>query len=133
MKLLKISNTFFIQVVAYFPAGNYMFKVNNRSRQMRALSVTLDIQKRRPELFWEKGVLKISQIYRKKLQCRSLFLIKLQDYSLEFYQKRYSDIGIEFCEIFKSTYFEKHRRVAGSERFKFQKFPRIELKNCMNY
>ena len=66
------------------------------------------MQKQPPAVFYEKTVLKNFAIFKGKHQCWSLF-------------------NSEYCEIFKSMYFEEHLQAAASENV-FIKLSTI--KNC---
>ena len=65
----------------------------------------------------KKGVLKNFANFTENHLCWSLFLIKLQAFSLTALLKRDSntDIFCEICEIFKNTYFEGHLRTTASK------------------
>ena len=63
-------------------------------------------QKQSPEVFKKKGVLKNFAKFTEKLLCQSLFLNKV---SATLLKKR-----IEFCEIFKNTYFIEQLKMTVS-------------------
>ena len=60
--------------------------------------------------------LKFLQIHRKTPVSESLFLIKLQNFSLQLcFKKAFTHVFFcEFCKNFKNTYFVKHMHVAAS-------------------
>ena len=64
----------------------------------------------------KKAVLKIPLYSQEKHICWSLFLIKLQVFSLQLYLKETSTqvFSCEYCVIFKNTYFKEHLRMAAS-------------------
>ena len=61
----------------------------------------------RPEVFCKKSVLGNFSKLTEKYLCWSSFLIKLQVWGLQLYQKETSAqvFSSEFCEIFNNTYF----------------------------
>ena len=65
------------------------------------------MQKQPPELFYKKAVVKNLQYLQKKPLLESLF-------------------NAEYCEIFKSTYFEKHQQTAASENM-FMKLRKLKI------
>ena len=59
----------------------------------------------------------MSQNSQNKHLCRSLFLIKLQDWNLQLYKEEtpIQVFSFEFCEIFKNKFYMEHPRVTVSE------------------
>ena len=71
------------------------------------------IEKQPPEVFYRKAVLKDFAIFAGINLRWSLFLIKLCP-QLYWKETPTQVFSCEYCEIFKSTYFEKHLRTAAS-------------------
>ena len=65
-------------------------------------------------MFYKKGALKNFLIFTEKTPVLFFFLIKLQAFRL--YQKETPTqvFSCEYCEIFKSNYFEEHLRMTAS-------------------
>ena len=62
-------------------------------------------------VLWIKVFLKISQNSQENTCARVSFLIKLQDWGLQLFEKRDSGSGVfacKFCEISKNTFFTEH-------------------------
>ena len=65
----------------------------------------------------KKALLKNSQKFLGKLQCRSLFLIKLQTSpaTLLGVFRSYRSFPMNFCEIFNNIFFDRTPSVAASD------------------
>ena len=74
------------------------------------------IRSSRSQMFLKIGVLKNFVIFTGKHLCWILFLIKLQAFRLVTLLKRDPTqvLSYEYCEIFKSTYFQEHLRATAS-------------------
>ena len=86
----------------------------------------------------QKAVLKNFTIFTGIHLCRSLFLIKLQVFRPATLLKETPTqvFFCEYCEIFKSTYFEKHLRTTAfvnSRATVFQEILALPKRNALNY
>ena len=75
-----------------------------------------EVKKQSPEGFCIRGALKKFANFTEKYLCWSLFIIKLQAFSLQVFQKETPTqvLSCEVCETFKNTYFEKHLQTTVS-------------------
>ena len=74
------------------------------------------MQKKPPEVFYKKGVLKNFAKLTGKHLCQILFLNKVAGAASNFIKKEtlVQAFSCEFCEIFNNTLFTEHLRVTAS-------------------
>ena len=88
-------------------------------KKLRMLNFNL-YRRSRPEVFYEKVFLKISNNSQENTCPRASLLIKLQASFCNFIKKETPAqvFSCEFCEIFKSTFFTEYLRVTASDLYK---------------
>ena len=110
------------------PAGNYMFKVNNRNTRTSCeicskLTINIEwgkvkgvLKSLSMEKVFLKGVLKNFSKFTVKHLCQSLFFCKVAGQACNFIKKEtlVQLFSCKFCEIFKNTFFTEHLRTTTS-------------------